>query len=266
MDAGIELQSRGCGESAVRQRPLPTKCGGGWRTGRLLDARVVGHFPNFSFPWGREGSPGEPVADLAASVTLSLYHKSQKRALCLHFFVVNSRVNFPCFLDSSHPPPPPLISAQRGSWQDGGSPPEDLEVLAGLLSSRGRCCPPECVLPARFLPVVAENASCRARHGGVLSGWAGPSAVSGKWAECLKFMARPRIRCVGRAPRPANLSLTRTSLYAFLDSFTHVREGVPLLPRGPGACFYLGPSAAQSSAICFTNLDQQGGPEHGPWA
>ena len=64
-----------------------------------------------------------------------------------------------------------------------------------------------------------------------------PRLYPANGAECLKFMARSRIRCVGRAPlaRPVNLSLTRTSLHSFLDSFTHVKKGLSVLPRGPGA-------------------------------
>lgn len=130
---------------------------------------------------------------------------------------------------------PPLISAQRDSWQDGGSPPEDLRVLAGLPSpSRGSCCPPEHVLPARFLPVVAENASCGARHG--------PFRM-GRPLGCIRQMGRVfevhgKIQnkvCWQSSSSSSSKSFTRTSLHAFLDSFTHVRKGVPLLPRGPGA-------------------------------
>lgn len=64
-----------------------------------------------------------------------------------------------------------------------------------------------------------------------------PRLYPANGAECLKLMARSRIRCVGRAPlpRPANLSLTRTPLHSFLGSFTHVKKGLSVLPRGPGA-------------------------------
>lgn len=51
-------------------------------------------------------------------------------------------------------------------------------------------------------------------------------------AQWSKVTAKGRIRCVGRAPLPHPVSLhhTHTSLCSFLDSFSHVKKGMPLLP------------------------------------
>ena len=142
-------------------------------------------FPVSPFPGGGR-KPGRASSRPCCLRELD-FMSQEPKACSLPSFLLLTQVsnNFPSFFLESCSPP--LILAQRGSWQDGGSPPEDLMVLAEPPSpSRGRYCPSECMLPAHFFPVVAENASCGARRGGVLSGWAGPSAVSGEWGRVFE--------------------------------------------------------------------------------
>lgn len=248
----------------MRQCPLLTKCGGGWRTGRLLEARAAGYFPNFAFPWGREGSQGEPVAGLVASELMS---QEPKACSLPSFLLLLTQVsnNFQSFFGELSPL---LILAQRGSWQDGRLPSKDLTVLTEPPSpSRGRYCPAERVLPARFFPVVAENASCGARRGGVLSGWAGPSAVSSEWGRV--FEAHGKIQdkvCWQSSSSSSSESFSHTHISPLVSwQFYPCEEGRVTSPAGAWSLhFSLGPSAAPFSAICFTNVDQQAGPGHGP--
>lgn len=113
VDTGIKLQSPGWRESVVMQRPLLTRFGGAWRTGRRVPPRAAGHFPSQSPGEGREsGRASSRPCCLLEPELLSEKLKTCLLPTFLSLSLVYQRTS--ChFLESCRPQ---LMSDKRGSW------------------------------------------------------------------------------------------------------------------------------------------------------